>query len=130
MRGEMNNEERNEEFGPTAAAEAALDLRLVRALEDRPQLSVDRDFAARVAAQVTPRRITAYRLRHKMSLTPRNYGRNMMIVCLLALAIAMVAIPMVGLYRAPVVEAVDWLLCAQFICLVAWLRWRWQRMSS
>jgi hypothetical protein len=123
MHDEMNQNAMSDEM---RAAEAALDARLVRVLEDHPEFVIAEDFAARVAARVPQRKVEAIRLR-RMAITPRHYGRNMIIVCVLALAIAMIGISAAGLYRAPVVEAIDWLLCAQFIALVAWLRRRWQQ---
>jgi hypothetical protein len=118
----MHDEWMSDELEAKAAMEAALDARLVQALEARPEIVIGEDFAARVASQVTPRKAIA--------LTPRHYGRNMIFVCVVTLAIAMVGISAVGAYGTPLMKIVNWVLCAQFIGLVAWLGLRRSRMES
>jgi hypothetical protein len=125
MYDDINQNAMNDEA--QVAAEAAIDARLVQFLENRPDVLIAEDFATRVAARVPARKVATLRLGR---ITPRHNGRNMIVICLLALAVAMVGISTAGLYRAPAVEVVDWLLCAQFIALVGWLRWRWQRMQD
>jgi hypothetical protein len=116
----MHDEWMSDELEAKAAMEAALDARLVRALEARPEVVIREDFAARGASQVAPRKAVA--------LTPRHYGRNMIFVCVVVLAIAMVGISAAGVYGTPLMKIVDWVLCAQFIGLVAWLGVR-QRLT-
>jgi hypothetical protein len=47
-----------------------------------------------------------------------------MTACLVLLMAAMVGISAAGWYRMPVVELVDWMLCAQFIGFLGWMGWR------
>jgi hypothetical protein len=98
-----------------------LDQRIVRVLEEVPELQVPADFAVRVASQLPARR--------PVSLTPTHYGKNAMLIgtvvtlgALLVLALHSSALHSTGQAGFGLLE---WLLFAQFIALAVWLSvWR------
>jgi predicted phage tail protein len=93
---------------------AEMDARLAQALDARPVAAVPADFAARVARQMPARR--------PVLLTPRHYGRNAMVVCMVVLGVALLLVA--ALHAGTVsaaVEATVCILCAQFLGLVVWL---------
>jgi predicted phage tail protein len=92
---------------------AEMDERLVRALDARPVVAIPADFAARVARQMPARR--------PVLLTPRHYGRNAMVVCMVVLGVALLLVA--ALHAGTVSAAVQvtvWILYAQFLGLVVW----------
>jgi type IV secretory pathway TrbD component len=104
-------------MNPAEAALAKLDERLIRSLEARPVVQVPEGFAARVAGQVPMRR--------PVLLTPTHYGRNAMAVCMVVLAVAMLALALRSWERTPFGLALEWFVCAQFVALAMWLAsWR------
>jgi hypothetical protein len=109
---------RDEGMSPEEALIAEMDARLVRALEDRPAASVPADFAARVARQVPARR--------EVSLTPRHYGRNAMLICMVVLAVALSTLAMQGAGNSSLGVVWEWIGCAQLVSLAVWLG-MWQR---
>ena len=101
---------------------AELDARLVRALEARPMVTIPEGFAARVAAQVPARREgVRLAVRGDVALTPRHYGRNAMVTCMVVLGVALlVAFSMNGVAVPMMVQVTVWILYAQFLGLVVW----------
>jgi hypothetical protein len=101
---------------------AELDARLVRALEARPMVTIPEGFAARVVAQVPARREgVRLAVRGDVALTPRHYGRNAMVTCMVVLGVALlVAFSMNGVAVPMMVQVTVWILYAQFLGLVVW----------
>jgi hypothetical protein len=115
----MRDEWINERNTPDADAEAnrEMELRLIRALETKPAVIIPADFAARVTSQLPERK--------PISLTPTHYGRKAMIVCMVALGIALlVAFALHGIAVSPIVQVIGWILYAQFLALVVWFGMR------
>ena len=107
-----------DEMSPEERALVEMDARLVRALEAPPAVEIPAGFAARVAAQVPARR--------PVLLTPRHYGRNAVVACLVVLAGALLALALRGAGSTVVGVAVEWFVCAMFVTLAIWLG-AWQR---
>jgi hypothetical protein len=96
---------------------AALEARVVRALERPPEPTIPADFATRVAAQVP--------LRKPVSLTPTHYGRRVTAACLALLFVVLLLLTPYTANHTTWSLAVDWLLTAQFLAMVMWLgTWR------
>ena len=106
----------------TVSAERQLDQRLVRALETRPKVTIPADFAGRVASHLPPRKVP--------TLTPRHYGRKAMVACIIALALAMLALASNHIERSVFGVALEWILCAQFLVLVVWLGTKLQNLRG
>jgi hypothetical protein len=108
MGDEMTAEER---------ALVEMDARLVRAMEARPAVEIPAEFAARVAGQLPERR--------SVSLTPRHYGRNAMVVCMVVLGVALLGLALDRTSGTTLGVALEWFICAQFVALAMWLGvWR------
>jgi hypothetical protein len=103
----------------SAAAEAALEARVIRALELGPELRISADFAARVAAQVP--------MRKPVVVTETHYGRNAMVIAMLVLFVALVAVASRMAGNSAFALGMEWILCAQFVAFGVWLgvrQWR------
>jgi hypothetical protein len=119
----MRDERMNEEATPISASTTALEERLIRALETRPELHIPADFAARVASQLPAKKA--------VSLTPTYYGRNAMLISMVVLAIALLALALRSADHSTFELTLEWILCAQFLSLAVWfgtrrqgLRWK------
>ena len=111
MREEWINEENMSD------ADAAMEQRLIRALETRPAVQIPTDFAARVASQLPDRR--------PIALTPTHYGRKAMMICMVVLGVALLAaFALYGMAVPPFVQVTGWILYAQFLALVVWFGMR------
>ena len=111
----MREEWMNEENMPDA--DAAMEQRLIRALETRPAVQIPTDFAARVASQLPDRR--------PIALTPTHYGRKAMMICMVVLGVALLAaFALYGMAVPPFVQVTGWILYAQFLALVVWFGMR------
>ena len=111
MREEWMNEENMSD------ADAAMEQRLIRALETRPAVQIPADFAARVASQLPERR--------PIALTPTHYGRKAMMICMVVLGVALLAaFALYGMAVPPFVQVTGWILYAQFLALVVWFGMR------
>jgi len=111
MREEWMNEENMSD------ADAAMEQRLIRALETRPAVQIPTDFAARVASQLPDRR--------PIALTPTHYGRKAMMICMVVLGVALLAaFALYGMAVPPFVQVTGWILYAQFLALVVWFGMR------
>ncbi len=91
---------------------AGLDERLIRALEARPEVSIPANFAARVASQLPAKKA--------VSLTPTHYGRNAMLISMVALAIALLALALRSADRSTLGLTMEWILCGQFLSIAVW----------
>lgn len=96
-----------------------LEMRMVRALETKPEVSVPAEFAARVAARVPARR--------EAVLTPARYGVIAIRVAIAVLVIALVVAGVRSADRSTVGTAVQWILCAQLVALAMWRSGVWER---
>jgi hypothetical protein len=95
-------------------AKDELDLRVTRALERVPEVTIPAEFAARVAAQVPKRR--------EMAARPARYGWMAMRSSMAVLVIAMVAVAMHAGQRSSVFGTMlEWMLCAELVGLAVWL---------
>jgi hypothetical protein len=108
----------DEGMNPEEALLAQMDARLLRALETRPKMSIPADFAARVARQLPER--------PPVLLTPRYYGRNAMVICMVVLVAALLALALHGAGNSPLWVALEWIVCAQIVSLAVWLG-KWHR---
>jgi hypothetical protein len=97
-------------------AERSIDMRIVRALEQAPQVRIPEDFAARVASQIPAQTVRVRTAR----VQARRVGFTVAAACLIALAVAMLALaprtPHSTFYLA-----LEWTLAAQFCGLAAWV---------
>jgi hypothetical protein len=96
-----------------------LDQRIVRVLETVPRPHVPADFAARVASQLPAGR--------PVSLTPTHYGRNAMLLSMVATLVALIALAPHATGHATF-DLLEWLLFAQFIVLAVWFSVRHQSL--
>jgi hypothetical protein len=96
----------------------ALEMRMLRALEARPQVSVPPEFAPRVAGRVPARRVA--------SLTPARYGMIATRAAMAVLVVALVAVSVHSSNRSPIAVAVEWILCAQLVALTLWRSGAWK----
>ncbi len=102
-----------EDFVKTTQPDA-LDLRIVAALEQRPEVAIDAGFAARVAARVPrPRAV-------RRALTP-VVGRRVGMVALVVLLVAITAAAPASASHSVAAMAVEWSLCAEFLGVALWL---------
>ena len=117
----MQPEPMKQEIDEVAQQMRELDARIVAALERRPGVQVPEGFAARVAAQLPARRVSAYR---QVRLKATRYGVSAAAACLIVLAVAMLGLAPAQI-DGPFWKAMEWTLCAQFCLLAAWLGvWR------
>ena len=100
----------------------AVQMRILRALEARPEVSVPAEFAARVAAHVPVRR--------EAVLTPARYGMIAVRVAMAVLVVALVIVTMRSGDRGAVGLAVEWILGAQLVALALWRSGVWRRGES
>jgi hypothetical protein len=106
-----------DEMSPEERELVEMDARLVRALEARPAVEIPAGFAARVAGQLPERR--------SVSLTPRHYGRNAMVVCMVVLGVVLLGLALDHTGGTTLGVALEWFICAQFVALAMWLGvWR------
>lgn len=96
-----------------AAFRKALDARLVRALETRPEITVPAEFAARVASRMPSRRPALLRRTH--------YGQWVMVLSLVVLAAALAAMVAGNFGRTPIGLAMEGVIYAQLLSLAVWL---------
>ena len=108
----MRDEWMNEQNTP----DVELEERLTRALEARPAIHIPDDFAARVVRQLPERR--------PITLTPTNYGRTVMAICMVVLGVVLLAFALNGMAARPAVQITGWILYAQFLVLVLWFGMR------
>jgi hypothetical protein len=99
-----------------------LEMRVLRALEAKPGVSVPADFAARVASRVPARRLGA--------VAPARYGMIAMRVAMAVLVVALVIVAMRSGDRGAVGLAVEWILGAQLVALAMWRSGMWERSES
>ena len=97
-------------------AESALDLRITHALEQAPHVRIPDDFAARVTTRIPA---STVRLR-TARIQVRRVGYAVTAACLVALAIAMLALAPHTAHSSFYL-ALQWTLAAQFCLLAAWL---------
>jgi hypothetical protein len=90
----------------------ATEMRVLQALEAKPQVSVPDGFAARVAGRAPARRAAA--------VTPARYGLIAMRIAMSALAVALVAAATRSAGHSAVGVAVEWILCGQLVALTLW----------
>lgn len=104
----------------TDSREDALDLRIVQALERAPEVRISEDFAARVAASVPARTVQLRQARLAGPAPARHAAYVAAVVCLLVLAVAMLALaPHSG--QRVVYQVLECLLAGQFCLLAAWV---------
>jgi hypothetical protein len=110
----MHDESINQEpLNQKAALQAALELRLVRALDAAPPVDVPADFAARVARRLPVRR-------RPESITTTHYGDTTMFLGMMITLFALAALT----FRSgghPTFGLIESLLLAQFLALAVWL---------
>jgi hypothetical protein len=90
----------------------AVSLRVVSALERKPEVDVPAGFAARVAAQLPARRVAA--------VTPARYGMMAIRIGIAALVVALVAVGMHSSGRPVFGITLEWILCAELVGLAVW----------
>jgi hypothetical protein len=92
----------------------ALEVRVTRALERMPAVTIPAEFAARVAGRLPQRRTFAAR--------PARYGLMAMRISMAVLVIAVVAVAMHASGRNSVLGiGLEWVLCAELVTLAVWL---------
>jgi hypothetical protein len=97
-------------------ADRAMDMRIVRALEQAPQVRISEDFAARVAARVPANTVRLRTARVQVG----RVGFSVAAVCLIVLAIAMLAFAPRTTHNTFYL-ALEWTLAAQFCLIAAWI---------
>jgi hypothetical protein len=103
---------------PTGSTDplAALDSRIVQALENLPEVQIPANFAARVASRIPARPAISLRATH--------YGKAAMLLSMAVLLITLLALAGDRHVTSTLGLALQWTLCAQFIGLVVWLSMR------
>jgi hypothetical protein len=97
-------------------ADRAMDMRIVRALEQAPQVRISEDFAARVVARVPANTVRLRAARVHVG----RVGFSVAAVCLIVLAIAMFAFAPRTTHNTFYI-ALEWTLAGQFCLIAAWL---------
>lgn len=97
-------------------AARSMDMRIVRALEQAPQIRISEDFAARVAARVPANTVRLRAARVQVG----RVGFSVAAVCLIVLAIAMLAFAPRTTHNTFYL-ALEWTLAAQFCLIAAWI---------
>jgi hypothetical protein len=101
---------------------SALEMRVVRALETRPEVSLPTDFAVRVASRVPARR--------EVAVPPARYGMIAVQVAMAVLVVALVVLGVRSTGHGTVGMAVEWILCGQLVALALWRSGAWKRDTS
>ena len=101
-----------DKMNPAWHAES-LDARIVRALENAPQLEIPADFAARVARQLPPRPTAI--------LSPARYGYRAAVACLVVLLAVILALAPRGTGTSIFWILIESTFCAQFALVAVWL---------
>jgi hypothetical protein len=91
-----------------------LDAQLVEALERHPRVTVPEGFALRVALQASA-------LRTHATVRATRFGVIAIAICTVLSAVAMVLLAVRTTGHDPFWTALQWMLCAQFCALTAWL---------
>jgi hypothetical protein len=114
----MHDESINHTASATGSTDpfAALDTRIVQALENLPEVHIPADFAARVASQVPARPAISLRATH--------YGKTAMLLSIAVLLLTLLALARYTHITSAFGLTLQWTLCAQFIGLVVWLSMR------
>ena len=95
-----------------------LDARVIEALERKPRVEIPEGFAARVALQASA-------LRAHVPVRAPRFGVMAVVICAVHSVVAMQLLAPRTTGRDPFWMALQWVLCAQFCALTAWLgRWR------
>jgi hypothetical protein len=100
----------------------AMDERLTRALERKPEVEAPDGFAARVAGLVPVRRAVA--------LPKARYGLMAARVGAAVLLLAVMVVAMRSGGRTVSGVVVEWVLCAELIGLAMWLGGMWRAIES
>ena len=91
-------------------ANDTLELRLTRALENKPEAAVPAGFAARVASQVAPRRAVA--------VVPARFG---LMAARIGMAVLFLALFVVAMRESGhLAVTMEWVLCAELAGLAVW----------
>ena len=93
-------------------ADNTLELRLTRALENKPEVLIPAGFAARVASHVPARRVVA--------LSPARYGLLAARVGMVVLFLALLVVALRASGHSVFAEAMEWILCAELAALAVW----------
>jgi hypothetical protein len=99
-----------------AMKDAALDAKILRALETAPEVSIPAGFAARVARQLPPRAVVTQ--------LPRRYGRNAAVACMAGLLVLIFALAHRAAGTSPLWVSVELIYCVQFVLLAVWVGMR------
>jgi hypothetical protein len=94
------------------AADDALDLRILHALEAAPSVQIPADFAARVARKLPARR--------PVSLTPTHYGQNAVFLGMILTLVMLIALTLHN-GRHAAFGLAESLLLTQFVVLTVWV---------
>lgn len=120
MHGEsMNpNEDINHEEALLQAQNAKLDVKIVQALEQQPEVVIPAGFATRVASQVPVRRPAS---RRAVLLHPTHYAKWAMAASLIALAVFLAALLANHFGQTATGQLMEWIIFSEFLTLAAWL---------
>jgi len=110
--GTMDDGKMNDAIPSAAASTAAGELRLIRALEARPEPQIPADFAARVASRVPEAK--------PVPLPATHYGRNAMVISMIVLLAAILVFAPRTAGNSAVWLTVEWTLCAQLVAIAVW----------
>lgn len=102
------------------AAEQVLDLLIVQALERAPEVGIPDDFAVRTAAAIPARTLRLRRARVAVRTPVRRAAYVAAMVCLVALAAAMLALAPHSAQRV-FYQVLEFVLASQFCMLAAWV---------
>jgi hypothetical protein len=112
---------RDEQMSEENTSAASMEERLIRALEASPAVQIPADFASRVASQLPATR--------PVSLTPTHYGRNAVLISMVALVVALLALALHNADSSTLGLTVEWILCAQLLSLAVWFGTRHRSLS-
>ena len=110
-------------------SDAALELRVTRALERVPEMNITDDFAARVVARLPERQVAPLeslaRLRQtslrQTGLKQTGYGYGAIVASLVVLLVALAALAPRTAGHGVFWVVMECVLCGQFVALAAWL---------
>lgn len=101
--------------------ERALDLKMVQALEARPEVAVPVGFAARVAGQLPARNhVRGLVARRAVTLHPTHYGQWAMVASLAVLALTLAGLLASRFGGTTAGLVVEWVFYTQLLALIVW----------
>jgi hypothetical protein len=96
----------------TEDANDTLELRLTRALDNKPEVAIPAGFAARIASQVAER--------SEVAVVPARFGLLAARIGMVLLFLALLALAMRAPGHSVLTVTMEWVLCAELAGIAVW----------